>query len=430
MMRMPLTKRCLLLHILVLSTAAAAFAAAIGAEDVSGPFGACWSPDSWKVAFILTEDSARDTLYFARSDGSDAKVLLKGERFQDVVWAPDGERVALSSAPAGAEAVVHIVEVYGDSRESVALGQPAENVELRWSADSARLVVQLDDSILLIHPADKSVERVDDAEPPVYRVFFEGPPPLSPDNKLLLAAGPVDPLAWLWGGPAVGVEQPAGQADDLYAWLVKVEGTRYTLPVVQYGSPAGPLVWAPTGLAIAFLTKTPSGRSTRSPSGAIYMNVVSEVGTPRIDAKKITDPISNIPVWSPGGQSAGYFWRDPTGKSFFNYLNVAFTTVVPLQETFERVLVAAWNEPESMFVVAATADGETICAAIDLSYFNSGEISRVATVSEPFDRLLPSPDVKKLLLRKNRGGQPAFAVSDVSTGEVVRLGERVVSEER
>ncbi len=417
------------LHILIVSCATLAFAAAMPAEDVPGPLGACWSPDSWKVAFILTDDSARDTLYFARSDGSDARVLLEGERFQDVAWAPDGERVAVSSAPAGAEAVVHLVEAYGDGRDSIPLGQPAGSVALAWSADSTRLVVQLDDSIMLVRPADRDVEVLDDTDPPVHRVFFEGPPPLSPDNKLLPAAGSVDPLAWLWGGPGLGVLQPGGQA-DLYAWLVKVEGKRYTLPVVQYGSLAGPMVWAPTGKSVAFMTKTASGGSARSPRAAIHVNVVSDVGTPRIEAKRVIDPISNIPVWSPTGDRVGYFWRDPTGKPFFNYLNVAFTTVVPLQERCERVLAAAWNEPESVFVVASTADGETICATIDLSYFNSGEITRIAAVSEPFDRLLPSPDVKKLLLKTSRGDKPAFAVFDMNTGGMVRLGERPVSEER
>jgi hypothetical protein len=427
MMGLHLTKGCLLLHILVLCSATAAFASAMPAENVSGPFGACWSPDSYKVAFILAEDGARDTLYVAYSDGSNARVLIKGERFQDVAWASDGERVAVGSAPRGADAVVHIVEVYGEGRESVALGRSAENVALVWSADSKRLVVQLDDSILLVRPADKSVDVVDDAEPPVHRVFFEGPPPLSPDKKLLLAAGPVDPLAWLWEPRPADVEQPVGQA-DLYAWLVKVEGERYTLPVAQYGSLAGPLVWAPTGKAVAFMTKTAPGRSAHSPSRAVWMNVVSDVGTPRIDAKKIIDPLSKVPVWSPAGDCAGYFWRDPTGKSFFNYVNVAFTTVLPLEEVFESVLFAAWNEPESVFLVAVTRDGETVCAAIDVGYFSSGEMHRLATVSEPFDHLLPSPDLNRLLLKTNRDGKPAFAIFDVNTGEVAQLIDGTVAE--
>ena len=413
-------RRSLLLHILILCSATAAFAAA-PAEEITGPFGACWSPDSYKVAFILTEDGARDTLYVAYSDGSNARVLIKGERFLDVAWAPDGERVAVGSAPRGADAVVHIVEVYGDGRESVALGRPAENVALKLSADGTQLVVQLDDSILLVRPADKSVVPVDDADPPVHRVFFEGPPPLSPDNKLLLAAGPVDPLALLWEPRPIDVEQPDGNA-DLYAWLVKVEGERYTLPVAQYGSLAGPLVWAPTGKAAAFMTKTAPGRSKHSPKGAIWLNVVSDVGTPRIDAKKVIDPLSTIPVWSPAGQSAGYFWRDPTGRSFFNYVNVAFTTVLPLEEVFESVLFAAWNEPENVFLVAVARDGATVCAAIDVGYFGSGEVNRIATISEPFDRLLASPDLSKLLLKTNHDGKPAFAIFDVNTGEAEQLG--------
>jgi hypothetical protein len=420
MMRLRFMKRSLLLHILILCSATAAFAAAPPTDDVSGPFGACWSPDSYKAAFILAEDGARDTLYVAYSDGSNARVLLKGERFLDVAWASDGERVAVGSAPRGADAVVHIVEVYGEGRESVALGRPAENVALVWSADSTRLVVQLDDSILLVRPDDKSVVPVDDAEPPVHRVFFEGPPPLSPDNKLLLAAGTVDPLALLWEPRPIDVEKPSGSA-DLYVWLVKVEGERYTLPVAQYGSLAGPLVWAPTGKAAAFMTRTGPGRSKHSPSDAIWMNVVSDVGTPRIDAKKVIDPLSNIPVWSPAGDCAGYFWRDPTGKSFFNYLNVAFTTVLPLEEVFDRVLFAAWNEPEKVFLVAVTKDGETVCAAIDVGYFGSGEVQRIATVSEPFDRLLPSPKLNKLLLKTNRDGKPAFAIFDVNTGDAAQL---------
>ena len=418
-MRARLTEWYLLLHTLILSTvggASAAHAAQL-TGDATGSVPASWAPDSSKIAFILAEDDGRDGLYIANCDGSKLQVLFKGQRFQDVAWAPDGERVAVGSAPRGAEAVIHIVDVYGDGRDSVALGQPARNVALGWSADSTRIVVQADLSILLVRLDDKSTDSLDNVNPPVCRVFFNGGPPLSPDNKLLLAAGPVNPLASMLGCRTVGTEK-SGEPRDLYAWLVKVEGERYTLPVMQYGSLAGPPVWAPNGRTIAFITRTATGRFTTDPTGAFWMNMVSDVGMVRIEAKRVIDPLSMMPVLSPTGDNVGYFWRDATGKCFLNIVNVAFTTVLPLQMRLKRVLVACWNEEASMFVVAVTAGDETVCVTLDLL---SGELDHLATLSEPFGRLLPSPDLSKLLLATKRRGKLVFAVLDVETGTVLQL---------
>jgi hypothetical protein len=99
-------------------------------------------------------------------------------------------------------------------------------------------------------------------------------------------------------------------------------------------------------------------------------------------------------------------------------MNLAFTTVLPLSERISRVLLAGWKEEASMFIVAVTASNETVCASIDLS---SGQLNRLATVQEPFDRLLPSPDLKKLLLVTQAWGKSSFAVYNVETGDLVRL---------
>jgi Tol biopolymer transport system component len=370
------------------------------------------------VAFIVREARDTDALRISKNDGSDAETRLKGERFQAVAWSPSGARIAVASAPHEGDAAVRIVHLDRSAPDTIELGSPAKRVALGWSPDSSRIVVEKDGSILLLNTDDEKVETFDDVEPPVHRAFFSGSSPLSPDNKLLLAAGPVNPLAATFGYRSHG-NDTADKNGKLYLRLVKVEGERYTLLVIQYGHLAGPPVWAPDGRTIAFMTTAASPVSTATrPSEAFWMNVVSDVGTVRIDPKRVVNPLYIVPVWSPTGTNVCYFWRDATGKCYLNVMNLAFTTVLPLSERFNRVLYAGWNEEASMLVVAVTANNETVCASIDLT---SGELERLATVKEPFDRLLPSPDLTKLLLVTQAWGRSAFAVYNVKTGEVVRL---------
>ena len=418
-MRSRLSQRHLFFYVLILSAAATFVVCAVGAnDDAFRSSGASWSPDSSKVAFILPGQNGMDRLYTANSDGSDVQPIFEGKRFQAVAWAPNGAHLAVASAPVGAEAVVHVMDAGAMSREAVKLGCTASNVALGWSTDSTRIVVQTDLSILLLRLKDKTVESLDNAKPAVARVFFNGTSPLSLDNKLLLAAGPVGLLSWTFGYRPVPISQADVQG-DLSAWLVKVEGKRHTLPVMQYGSLAGPPVWAPNGKAIAFMTKTPPETPVKSrPIPRFWMNMVSEVGTLLIDPIQIMNPISTTPVWSPAGTDIAYFWRDPTGKSLLNVVNTAFSTVIPLQKRMKRVLFAAWNEPASVFFIATTTDDETVCSTLNLI---SGELRRSSTLSTPFRHLVASPDLTKLLLATKQGERPMFEVYDISTGNTVRL---------
>jgi Tol biopolymer transport system component len=417
MMRARLTQQCSRALFVCVATLALIAPATSSTALGSAPLRASWSPDSTNVVFIVREARDTDALRVCKYDGSAAETHLKGERFHAVAWSPSGAHIAVASVPSEGEAVVQIVHLDRSAPDTIKLGSPAKRVALGWSADSSRIVVERDGSILLLNTDDGKVDTFGDVEPPVHRVFFDGSSPLSPDNKLLLAAGPVDPLAGTFGYR--GGNDTAEKNANLYLRLVKVEGERYTLPVVQYGHLAGPPVWAPDGRTIAFMTTAapPVGTATR-PSEAFWMNVVSDVGTVRIDPKRVVNPLYIVPVWSPTGTNVCYFWRDPTGKCYLNIMNVAFTTVLLLSERFNRVLFASWNEEMNMFVVAVTADNETVCTSIDLA---SGELERLATVKGPYDRLLPSPDLTKLLLVTQAWGKPSFAVHNVETGEVVRL---------
>jgi len=384
----------------------------------SAPLRASWSPDSTNVAFIAREARDTDALRVSKNDGSDAETRLKGERFQAVVWSPSGARIAVGSVPREGEALVQIAHLDRSAPDTIGLGSPAKRVALGWSPDSSRIVVEKDGSILLLNTDDETVDTFDDVHPPVHRVFFDGSSPASRDNKLLLAAGPVNPLAAAFGYRGGG-DDTADKKAKLYLRLVKIEGERYTLPVVQYGHLAGPPVWAPDGKAIAFMTSAaPPVRTAMRPTEAFWMNVVSDVGTVRIHPKRVINPLYMVPVWSPGGTNVCYFWKDATGKCYLNVMNIAFTTVLPLPERFNRVLYAAWNEEASMFFVAITASNETVCTSVDLT---SGEMDRLATVEKPFGRLLPSPDLTKLLLVTQAWGRSSFAVYNVKTGDLVRL---------
>jgi dipeptidyl aminopeptidase/acylaminoacyl peptidase len=406
-------------HILMLSAAATTLAVrAVRANDNAVESSrACWAPDSSKVAFILSEQNASDRLYVADFDGSNAKPIFEGERFQSVAWSPSGDHLALAAAPTDTGAVVHITDPEGTGRETIELGGTASDIMVGWSTDSTRIVVQNGRSIQLIRLEDEAVESLDYAQPEVSRVFFQGSSPLAPDNKLLLAAGPVDVFSWTFGYRPVPARE-ADADDDLYLWLVKVEGSRHSLPVMQYGRPAGPPAWAPNGKAIAFATETRREDSVRGRAIPRWMNMVSEVGTLLITPVQMANPISSTPIWSPDGAEVAYFWRDPTGRSLLKMVNAVFTTVVPVQERLRRVLFAAWKEPGTMFLVATTVDDDTICSMLDLE---SGELTRLSTLTVPFDHLASSPDLSKLLLETLQGDRAMFDIYDVSTGHTVQI---------
>jgi len=416
----PRPRQRLFCRVLMLSAVTAMFAAqAVRAdESVAGSPRASWSPDSSKVAFILSGQSGSDRLYVADSDGSDVRPILEGDRFQAAAWAPNGAHLAVASAPAGSGAVVHVTDAGGESCKTIELGRTARDLTVGWSTDSTRIILQSDRSILLVRLEDEAVDSLDYARPAVLRAFFAGSSPLAPDNKLLLAAGPVDVLSWTFGYRPVPTDETSDD-DDLHLWLVKVEGSRHSLPVMQYGRLAGPPVWTPNGRAIAFVTETPPEDPTiRRATPRLWMNMVGEVGTLLIRPVQMLNPISPTPVWSPAGTDVAYFWRDPTGRTLLNTVNMVFTSVVPLQERLKRVLFAAWKEPTTMFLVATTIDDDTICSTLDLL---SGELTRLSTLTVPFDCLTPSPDLSKLLLETVQGETPMFEIYDVGTGHTVQI---------
>jgi len=383
------------------------------------PLRACWSPDSSRVAFILPEENETDCLDVAKSDRvPKARPVFKRTRLTAVSWAPSGAHIAAASAPDDGEAVVHLINTADLTREDIKLGRAAKEVSLGWSADGTRIIVQCDRTIMFVRLDDRNVETLETVKPSVSRVFFNGKSPLAQDNKLLLAAGPMDPFTWTFSYreamPAEGSEQI-----DLYAWLVKVEGEKYALPVTQHGSLAGPLVWSPNGKALAFVTRTVAPASRRGISIATFwLNMASDIGAPQIEPIRIVNPLSTTPIWSPSSVDAGCFWKDATGKCFATISRTQFSTIVPLEKRLERVLFASWNEPASVFLVALTEDHEPICAIIDLQ---SGEVRRLSTSPVPLDQFVPSPDLTKLLVMTKLEGKPQFELYTVKTGDIVRI---------
>jgi Tol biopolymer transport system component len=387
-------------------------------EGVAGSRRASWSPDSSMVAFILSGQGGSDALHVADSDGSNARSILGGERLQAVAWAPNGEHIAVTAAAADDQAVLYVTDPRGAGRRTIELGGTAGDLNVGWSMDSTRIVVQGNRSILIISPDKEEVENLDYADPAVTRVFLNGSSPLAPDNKLLLAAGPVDVFRWTFGYSPVTTGE-ADANDDRQLWLVKVEGSRHSLPVMQYGDLAGPPVWAPDGRAIAFVTEARHEGPPRVRAAPRFlMNIVSEVGTLLTAPVQMLNPLSLAPIWSSAGTDVAFFWRDATGRTLLNTVNTRFTTVVPLQERLNRVLFAAWTEPATMFAVAVTADDDTICSTVDLE---TGELTRLSTVPVRFDYVMPSPDLSKLLLQTAQGDTPVLEIYDVSTGSIVQI---------
>jgi Tol biopolymer transport system component len=152
-----------------------------------------WSPTGEWIAF-LNEDGYRGDLYLIRPDGTDQTRLTNTadiSRDGDLVWSPDGSRIAFSAYRGGnLEIFVMNVDVILDGTEGSQLQQLTEsptgvrNLVTSWSPDGGKLAFSSDrdgnTEIYLMGQDGSNVVRLTN------NTNYDGEPCWSPDGEQIV----------------------------------------------------------------------------------------------------------------------------------------------------------------------------------------------------------------------------------------------------
>ena len=99
-----------------------------GARVVTGAVDPAWSRDGGRLAFVLLRPGEPDTLAAAATDGSDVRVIARGDAtypfFRHPTWSPDGSQLAVVRSSGGIAGELWIVPVVGGTPRRVSNDPP------------------------------------------------------------------------------------------------------------------------------------------------------------------------------------------------------------------------------------------------------------------------------------------------------------------
>jgi hypothetical protein len=109
-----------------------------------------WSPDGSLIAFSAADEPEGRALYTIHPDGSDLRVVVRGQDVEDVGWSPDGSSVVYSGADVdvpGASYDLWKVALDGSSPIDLTLTAAVDETDPSWSPDGSTIAFITSDGV-------------------------------------------------------------------------------------------------------------------------------------------------------------------------------------------------------------------------------------------------------------------------------------------
>jgi Tol biopolymer transport system component len=129
-----------------------------------GLFYPTFSPDGAQIAYFDGGGDVDNTLRVVNADGSGVRVVIDQEfgHVHDLVWSPDGSRLAFQAAGGGPVRIEHvwIVGVDGSGLTEVSQGESAWEAAPRWSPTGRQLAFESPGGIWVINADGSGLRQV------------------------------------------------------------------------------------------------------------------------------------------------------------------------------------------------------------------------------------------------------------------------------
>jgi RTX calcium-binding nonapeptide repeat (4 copies)/WD40-like Beta Propeller Repeat/Domain of unknown function DUF11 len=233
-----------------------------------------FSPDGERIAYAETPAG---TIWVGNADGSNPVQIAADHYLSDLVWSPDGTRVAYISGSYSAGFAVSVAKADG-SGSSVISRDASADAPPSWSPNGTELAfTTTNDADIAVAKADGSGRRllIQDATQDLA-------PSWSPDGSLIAF------FRGIYGSFALYTIRPDGSS----------------LHQLSHGQadPSAPPVWSPDSLRLAFGSRE---FVAYTKVGPYYRHNVYSVGADGVGERRLTDSTSDDagsnPAWSPDG---------------------------------------------------------------------------------------------------------------------------------
>jgi serine/threonine protein kinase/Tol biopolymer transport system component len=402
-----------------------------------------WSPDGNSLAFILRKQGEPEALAISGTDGSNVRVILKGDDvypfLSSPAWSPDGATLTVSRSRGGMNRDIWIVPAHGG--EATRLTKDAAGVVSDWPvfAPDGRGVVHRSNrggaSNLWLQPleSDSPVQLTTgpgpDTEPSIARngtiaflnsrsrysllvySFADGTsktlltdasrfwaPAYSPDGKEIAYTRDEPDGSWhLWVVPADGGaprQITSGKVPEIYPRFSPDGSTIYfntwgtePLSIWRVPSKGGPPKAATSSRSgsDAYADVSPDGRSvvfTRTENKISHIFVAATDG--RAEPRRVLDMPGTVPRWSPDGKWISF----SPNRGFSSGINIVHPDGSALKRLTERGGWAVWwPDGEQIGFQVVGADGNSQIQVLNLKSGETRTLSNLHFLGTnfPFD---------------------------------------------
>lgn len=234
-----------------------------------------FSPDGARIAYAETPAG---TISVANADGSDPVSVATDHFLSELVWSPDGTRIAYISGSYSAGFAVSVAKADG-SGFSVVSQDASADAPPSWSPDGTEL------AFTTTTDADIAVAKADGS------------------GRRLLVQDATQDLAPSWSPDGSRIAFYRGTYASFILYTIRPDGSGLHQLSQTQVDPNAPPAWSPDSLRLVFGSREFVGYTKVGP---YYRYNVNTVGADGVGERRLTDsPSGNAgsnPVWSPDGR--------------------------------------------------------------------------------------------------------------------------------